>query len=76
MECPNCGSRMKTTHTYRAGEGSSTARLACSNCEMIATQVTVIAIINPSYGSGAASIARKIQDSPENLPRYLSVSQE
>lgn len=59
MNCPKCDSKMRVTHSYSV-ESTSTQRLECPGCRTIATAATVLVAINPGYGQGAASLAKRL----------------
>lgn len=62
MICPKCESKLKVTHRYKAGETAGTQRLECTNpkCNLVATCTVIMKNINPTYGEGAAALAKKI----------------
>lgn len=62
MNCPKCESKLKVTHSYKAGDKAGTQRLECTNpkCGIVATCTVMMENINPAYGEGASALAKKI----------------
>lgn len=67
MICPNCDHKLKATHRYSAGRKAGTQRLECVNpkCATVVTCTIIMENVNPSYGEGAAALARKIIKNPD-----------
>lgn len=71
MNCPRCGDQMKVTHTYTV-PGGSLKRSVCKGCDCVVTVESLIVAVDPSYGEGAAAIAkRRLSQArePETGPR-------
>lgn len=62
MRCPKCDKKLKVTHRYSAGPEAGTQRLQCTEptCDVVVTCTVILKNINPSYGEGAAALAKKI----------------
>lgn len=62
MKCPKCQSEMRVTTTYKCGRFGRTQRLQCSNerCGCVGTATVLLVNVNPGYGNGAASLAKKL----------------
>ena len=59
MNCPKCGTKMKTTHVYNGGDAGKVRRLECLKCRTVATTQEMIVAINPVQGQGAYMLAKK-----------------
>ncbi len=66
MRCPKCQSDMRVTHSYDAGPGGQTQRLECLQCPCVATARTLIVAVQPLYGEGAASLAKRMKAAHNN----------
>ena len=56
-----CGGTIKITHGYRAGPGSQTSTGVCETCKQRYTLATIVVCESNRYGSGAAALAKRIQ---------------
>lgn len=61
MNCPKCSKPMKVTHSYTAGATARTQRLECVHCGTVAVAQAMIVLLNPGYGQGAESLAKRLR---------------
>lgn len=61
MICPQCGGKIKVTHTYVAGRKGKTQASKCIACKTAWTLVTVV-IGEHKQGRGAYAVAQQLQD--------------
>lgn len=57
MKCKDCGTRLKITHVYEAGEQAKTSTAQCPQCKKKYTAVTVLM----DGGKGAYAWAKKLK---------------
>jgi len=71
MICPKCNKpALEVTNSYPTGTKGKIQRCVCSLCSAVVTvQITVEVIeIDPPYGRGAASIAKKLNGAKKTRP--------
>ena len=60
--CPKCGSdALRVTNTYGVSQGSFQKRV-CENCEVVIVTQVVIVCVDPTFGNGAYSLAKKAKE--------------
>ena len=62
MICPKCKHKMRPTHYFKAGNVGETKRMFCDHCLSTAVVVEVFISLDPGYGKGAYTLARKIEN--------------
>lgn len=69
MNCPRCGKRMVIKQVFVAGRQSRTKKLACAACDLIVTCAEIILYVDPTYGDGAYSVAKRLRAREAERPK-------